>query len=449
MPEQIQRVVAMSKPLAYKGDGDVADIRYIPGRTLAGIHRTEGGIFVLPDYPDVRTYANQLDQIRHTLMLRGAAEPELVYIPPTDEILDISIRQNIQLVEERLNKNNHHILLPYSHTDENEAWMQDLRERGIPIDAAIALKSENLESIDNRGGWGHHVWDPDFVPAPERVHIPYPVSWIGRTVEEATEAYQRVADQTGDPRVQLKGVFSAGGFVNVTVTSVEDVVREYTTFSQHGALGHSGAVELQGFIPDLDPEKGIFSLQYSTDSFHRHIIDTPGGVGTQILDHHNEWIGNRFNDPHLVQQYGGASHELFDQVSAVLNGSAAKGGLDIGATRTTKSGLVVIEHNAKRMTGAHPAIELMQALGVPSDMPAVSKKCEREIQCDLATLWEVLEQSGHAFDPVTKTGIFPMCWMNGQYGMLMAFGPVESTQVLEKQIDQVYNHLARVGLVGA
>jgi hypothetical protein len=446
MAEHIHQVVAMSKPNAYRGDGDVADIRYIPSRTLAGIHRQEGALFVLPDFADVREYATQLDQIRTKLMVRGIAEPDLVYIPQVDEILDISIQQQIELLESRLDPSIPHRVRPYSHTPENEAWMQNLRLKGIDIDANIALKKEDLQSLDNRGGWGRHVWDPDFVPVPEQAHIPYPASWIGRTADEAVEAYLRVAETTRDPRVQIKGVFSAGGFVNGTVRTPEEAERAYVEFLQRGALGQTGAVEMQGFIPDLDSKNGIFSVQYSTTANGVHIIDTPGGISSQIMDEKNEWIGNRFNDPRLIATHSANAHSLFGEMAQVLNGSVAKGGIDIGATRTTESGLVVIEHNAKRMTGAHPAVELMDALGVPREMPAVSKKCELTITCDLATLWDVLESTGNSFDPVTKTGIFPICWMNGHYGMLMAFGPVESTDILEHQIDQIYNHLAQIGL---
>lgn len=446
MSEQVRQIVAMSKPNAYRGDGDRADVRYIPSRTLAGIHRQEGAVYVLPDFADVREYATQLDLIRAKLMVRGINEPDLVYIPEVDEILDISIQQQIELLTSRLDPSIPHIVRPYSHTPENEVWMDLLRARGYDVNANIALKSEDLQSLDNRGGWGRHIWDPSFIPAPEKAHIPYPASWIGRNANEAVEAYLRVAEATSDPRVQIKGVFSAGGFVNATVKTPEEAEHTYMEFLQRGALGQTGAVEMQGFIPDLDPTNGIFSLQYSTTPTGLHVIDTPSGISSQIMDTKNEWIGNRFNDPRLVSEYSANAHTLFNEMAQVLNGSVAKGGIDIGATRTTESGLVVIEHNAKRMTGAHPAIELMDALGVPRKMPAVSKKCERKINCDLATLWDMLESTGNSFDPVTKTGIFPICWMNGHYGMLMAFGPVESTEILEHQIDQVYNHLAQIGL---
>lgn len=439
-----QTLVAMSKPMAYKGDGDIADIRYIPARTLGGIRRQEGALFVLPDLADVRVYATQLDEIRSKLMVRSVSEPEPIFIPQTDEILDITIKQHLALIRERLEKNTSYVLSPYSHTHENEEWMELLRQTGVDITADIALKSEDLYSADNRGGWGHHVNDPDFIPIPQRANIPYPASWIATNEADTLEAYKRVTDETGDPRVQMKGVFSAGGFVNSTVKSLEEAERQYLEYLRKGALGATGAVEMQGFIPDLDKEHGIYSLQYSTRG-GKHHIDTPGGLGTQIMDEQDEWIGNRFNDRRLVKTHESATRALFNEFGIVLNGSTAKGGLDIAQTATTSSGLVVIEHNAKRMTGAHPAIELIKALGVPDNMPGVSKKCERQINCDLKTLWEVLEAEGASFDPVTKTGIFPICWMNGHYGMLMAFGPVEGTDILEQQIDNVYNILAQRG----
>ncbi|MFZ2206328.1 MAG: hypothetical protein WAV29_02565 [Microgenomates group bacterium] len=445
--ESHQSIIAMSKPEAYRGDGDMSDSRYIPSRTLGGIRRQEGALFVLPDLLDVREYAVQLDTIREKLMVRGAFEPEPVYIPATDEILDVAIKQNILLLQERLTKDTSYVTSPYSHTSENEAWMEILRRGGYDVTADIALKSEDLYSLDNRGGWGRHVRNPDFIPVPLQAHIPYPESWISQDANETLQAYQNVVNVTGDPRVQMKGIFSAGGFVNKTVHSLEEAEEVYLEFLNGGKLGKTGAVEMQAFISDLDPKHTVFSMQYSTTKNGVHVIDTPGGIGSQIMDAKEEWIGNRFNDPALIAQYGAAAYSLFGELGKVLNGSVAKGGIDVSATHTTPSGLIVVEHNAKRMTGAHPAKELMEALRVPENMPAVSKKCEMNINCDLKTLWEVLEAEGESFDPVSKTGIFPLCWMNGHYGMLMAFGPVESTDILERQIDRVYSHLAQLGYV--
>lgn len=434
-----QTIVGMSKPMAYKGDGDV-DYMYIPARTLAGKERMRKSLFILPDHQETREYVSQLDEIRTKLQVRTAGEPNPIYIPPTDEILDIAIKEHVSIMQEALSRNTDYILSPYSHTAENEEWMKILQDAGYTIEANIAQKSEDLYSLDNRGGWARHVADPGFVPHPERVGIPYPTAWIGTTLDETVEAYERVVQQTNNPKVQFKGVHSAGGFVNLTAHSPEEVAAAYARFAEAGALGESGAVEMQAFIEGLGR---IMSFQYSTTPSGIHVIDTPGHISEQIL-HESNWQGNKFNDPRLVQQHSVDTQQIFKRVSAVLNGTMAKGGLDIGET---PSGLVVIEHNAKRMTGAHPAVELMQALGVPAEMPAVSKKCQQEIRCDVKTLWDVLEKEGLSFDPISKTGIFPICWMNGYYGMLMAFGPVEKADILERQIDQVYNHLAQLGYV--
>lgn len=81
---------------------------------------------------------------------------------------------------------------------------------------------------------------------------------------------------------------------------------------------------------------------------------------------------------------------------------------------------VLIDPNVGRFTGAHPA-KIFRSLYAPR-MPFVCWKIEPNK--NLGLLWDELNTKNIAFtlSSSRRTGVFPLCYLQGMWGMLIAFG---------------------------
>lgn len=437
-----RRIFAQGSIREYEHDGDDKDGQYLPGRSLAFAISHPESIFFLPDHPQVTRYHEQLDEIRHDLG-RSRMNGNAVFIPDTHYLLDIAIAEHIPVVAEQLNRNEHYMVYPYAVTQDTTQWISELQQRGFRLSASLPQRVyyEDLRDTSHRGGWGRHVSTPDEPSFAEFAGIAYPTSYTGQGRSEIVEAYQRVAQES--IRAFFKPVFSAGGFTLKEVTNVAEVIEQHYQLKKMGALdilGQETPVEIQAYIPDI---KGVYSLQYQDDK-----IITPGGITEQMMNG-NKWVGNIFNEnanPELVRQ----AAIIFDRYRTALTLQGKKlhgqGGFDFAEIKTQagKSQLMMIEHNGLRMTGANPAIALAEGFGVQG--VHMAQKSPGEVQCDVATLWDVLKSNGLQFDPATRVGIFPIVWMEGS-GMLWGAG--HNVNSIKTSMDYVYNVLDKLGYISS
>ncbi|MCX7955842.1 MAG: hypothetical protein N2593_01895 [Patescibacteria group bacterium] len=406
-----ETIVSHGSLKEFMNDGDDKDKYYLPARELALL----GDHHFVPNHPDVLRYAEQLNFI----LQNGILQPRNIHpIPDTNYLLDLAILQNLSLVKKILRRNKHYTVYPYAVTQETLSWIEELRKRGFFIDPAFPEKKyfDNLRHPSHRGGWGRWIENPETPSFAENHNIPYPVSWIGCGLKQIIEAYQRVVESTENEKAFFKPIFSAGGFTLAQISSVEELMAHYEKLIRLGALSlfnQEIPVEIQAYIEDI---KGLFSFQYNENGK----LITPNGFSEQIIEN-NQWQGNLFNvtniPPEIRQQLSDIWRNFAVGYRTWERQNFGWGGLDLALT---PNGLIVLEHNGLRTTGAHSPIHLAEQLGVINNSFATLKS-PGEVKCDLKTLWEVLSVNGIAFNPNTRQGIFPIVWFPGS-GMLWATG---------------------------
>lgn len=441
-----KNIFAQGSIAEYRNDGDDLDRYYLPARSLAFRDRHRSALFLLPDISRIHTYEEQLQQIRHELGLATAVESRPIYVPDTDYLLDVALLAHQNEIARELPSGHSYIVYPYAVTHDTQNWIAALRERGHTITASMPVRTyyEDLYDLSHRGGWSRHVSMPDQPSFPEITGIPYPTAFMGMGEEEAVEAYKLVVAATQNPEVFFKPVFSAGGFTLKKVASPQEVREHYVHLKEQGALDildQETPIEMQAAIPS-ERQAGFYSLQ-----FHGKMIITPKTLTEQLMSGVN-WAGNIFNNgvqPRLAHQ----ANEIFNRFVRgyeLRTGKAfdMSGGMDFGGVIDDEGSidLRLIEVNGNRITGADPAIALQQGLQVES--PYMTQKSPGPVNCDLQTLWTVLKGLSCQFDPKTKTGIFPIVWMEGS-GMLWA--AARDVRTMSQNLERTYNELARHGYI--
>jgi hypothetical protein len=425
----------------YRNDGDNYDRWYIPGRSLCfGIKNPEG-IFMMPDNQELKKYYYQLGQITGSMDKSNGQIGRPVFVPDQDYLLDVAIGAfTASLAKEVFDRNSKYTVYPYAATEPLYEWTNILKQRGINIDVALPPKLyyERLDHPANRSGWGRNVNAPEVLSFPETYDIPYPVAFNGTGLGEILEAYDLVSTSKEKAEVFFKPVFSSGGFTLKKIGNQSELVDHYNHLKEQGALdilGQETPVEIQSFIPDIT---GFFSIQYEGER-----IISPKGITEQIIEGSN-WQGNIFNN--------GVNFEVKDQALDIfqrfikgikdIDGRLVGwGGLDMASFKENgQEKVIVIEHNGRRLTGAHPAIALAEGLGVTG--PYMSKKSPGEPDCELKDLWSVLSDNCIQYDPSTRKGVFPIVWLPGS-GMLWATG--DNVSQVEDMLDLAYGQMAKKG----
>lgn len=421
------RIIAQGSIPEFEKDGDDKDKYYLPvrGLCLPGPHH------FLPDEINVRAYQEYFNQILTNLEMKPR---NIFYVPDTGYTLDRSIinfltTHGIEAFKKNFPSDVKYKVWPYAVTKETIEWIELLRLNGYKIEPRFNEKSYQFNDPAHRGGWGRWVNNPEETPFPIKANIPYPVSWIGQGGEEILEAYNRVVEETGNSKVVLKPIFSAGGFTLKVVNNQNELLNYYQSLSEGGLLTNPNIwegempIEVQEYI-DITGE--LYSIQY----LHGKRI-TPGGISVQLVENTN-WIGNGFNfevEEDVVIQ----ANEIWKNFKNTYPDiEKSWGGLDLALT---SRGLIVLEHNGGRLTGAVPVIFMAQQLNL-GNYPFAAKKSPGNPNCDLKTLWNFLELEKLALNK--NGGIFPIVWFPGS-GMLMAFAntPKETLQIL----DTAYNKL--------
>ncbi len=404
----MSEIYALSSIREYENDGD-RDYEYIPGRGfMLAAGRRERGLVALPETEGLRLFAGQMEEILEEM---NVAAPEAVFFPNDHYLLDVTIREHLDILKARLRLGELHKVFPYANTDALRDWVNDLRYQGYRIDVHMAPRvySESLRHPQHRGGWGRWVDRPDEPSFPERWGISYPKSWIGTTLSETMEAYQRLTEETGSAEAFFKPIFSSGGFTLAPVSSIEEVETHYRRLAEKGVLTLFDApvpVELQEGLSI----RGLYSVQYAGT-----MNIAPNGLTKQI-EHKNKWAGNIFNSNHVPPEIYGQAAENFRrfvwgyerETGQTLSGY---GGLDMAAVDDgEQQSLYVLEHNGGREVGARPGIAFAEIFGL-MDRPFMLRKIPASLGSDLRTFWHLLQREGLAFDPASREGVFPLLFL--------------------------------------
>ena len=419
-----KKIISQGSLREFQNDGDDFDRYYLPARGLI----LPGETHLLPENCLLKIYSQQLKIIKKDLLL---PPNNVLEIPDTDYLLDLAIFQNLSLLKDCLDSSQKYVVYPYAVTEETLQWIKQLQKDGFQIEPAFPKKVyfEKLRHPAHRGGWGRWVNEPDVPSFPEKYGLPYPVSWIGRDLNEVIECYQRVCEQTNGASAYLKPIFSAGGFTLAEIRSEKELKKHYQKLMEQGALffdANLSPVEIQQTI---EPIEGFYSFQYGINGG----ILTPRSISQQIMKD-NQWQGNSFN--HFKRELTVLQPIIKNFLIGYKNINGENfgwGGVDLAQT---DSGFVILEHNGLRITGAHPAISLAQMFDV-IDQPFTTLKSPGQVNSDLNTVWELLKKYGYQFNPSIKTGIFPIVWFPGS-GMLWATG--EKPQAM---LETAYHLLAR------
>ncbi|MBI4157698.1 hypothetical protein HY502_02520 [Candidatus Woesebacteria bacterium] len=417
----------------FEHDGDDLDCYYLPTRAISfGVNK--GGLVVLPETQEIKVYVGQLEKVLNQIKVRA---PQTILIPDSNYFLDLALLEHISLLSEKLTRGESYSVWPYARTENLDSWVEELKSSGFDISVALPHRVyfEDLKHPQHRGGWGRWVDDPGELSFAERYGLPYPVSWLGRGLNQVKEAYTRVVQRTGKNGALLKPVFSAGGFTIKRVGSEEELIRHYKGLEASGSLklfGQEMPIEVQEEINDI-VELG--SVQYRGQE-----ILTPGKMSLQLVEE-NRWVGNIFNNG-LSKEVKKEVGQIFANFSrgmhrALDGGFYGWGGVDF-AVRKGSEMPIILEHNGARVTGAHPAISLAEALGV-SDQTFLIRKTPGTPECDLETLWRMLEKEGISYNPDKRSGVFPLLWIEGA-GFLFSVGENESEvlRITEKAIELVH-----------
>ena len=272
----------------FEHDGDDLDCYYLPTRAISfGVNK--GGLVVLPETQEIKVYVGQLEKVLNQIKVRA---PQTILIPDSNYFLDLALLEHISLLSEKLTRGENYSVWPYARTENLDSWVEELKSSGFNISVALPHRVyfEDLKHPQHRGGWGRWVDEPGELSFAERYGLPYPVSWLGRGLNQVKEAYARVVQKTGKNGALLKPVFSAGGFTIKRVGSEEELMGHYKGLEASGALklfGQEMPIEVQEEINDI-VELG--SVQYRGQE-----ILTPGKMSLQLVEE-NRWVGNIFNN---------------------------------------------------------------------------------------------------------------------------------------------------------
>lgn len=224
---------------------------------------------------------------------------------------------------------------------------------------------------------------------------------------EELDMAMRLLKEDGITDVLLKPVSGSTG---------EGIVHARTVDGSNGytlPLGPILVEERLSIDEDCDGNPIAPSIQY---------VRGEVGVPTDQLMHGFSHCGNHFP----AQGDGDRSLEFARMAKCIVNWSKPRGmggfdALSVGGKP------VLVDVNAGRWTGAHPAL-LFRAQYAPTSY-VLSWKVEPNGSVD--QLWDKLCSSGIAFLPGKSThGVFPLCYLSGMWAMLIAIG-TSPTQVRE------------------
>lgn len=414
----------------YQFDGDDKDKKYLPARAaIYAVNSPETMVF-LPDSEEVKDFIDDFKQVIYDVFSSSSVPMNFEYIDqePETYLLDVAINQSFRDYQERIKdwagdeKVN---VEPYSNTYDLRKWVSkmDRSDLDISINIPERVYFDDLDSVQHRGGWSRDINTPNEPSLPEKFGIKYPISYKINNREDAIKAFEAISNETGKADAFFKPVFSSGGYTIKRIESVEDIDAAYKNMENNNLdtlFDRRMPIEIQQTL-DIEEQ---YSFQYQNGE-----VITPNLLSQQLGE--IKWEGNVFNTfgNGLLAQTG----ELIRNIERMSKETDEFFEFGIGGFDLAESNgeLFVIEHNGGRPTGAFPAIHAANLFGV-AHKPFLMRKA-LDIDAPLKDVWAKLKESGLAYNQNTKSGIFPISWLEGSRQLFIVG---ENADELDERFEQ-------------
>lgn len=385
----------------YVLDKDWADRWYIPARVLPLV-RPGWDMIVLPggNHQTARF-------TRFVCEVVGLKERQILQTSGRDYLLDHGIERELLPDLRRILSDPEWMILPYSITREFRDWTTG---------CACFIFGDEVGFADKYGNKGILHPAPDMsTPFGELVGecvpgINIPRGFTCRNQAELEEAW-RMLSEAGATNLLLKPIFGATG---------------------EGILPVRGEADFSGYAFQMGPvvlEERLCASSSCSVQFNGAQLF--GDITDQRLQDF-AWEGNMV-PTHLSRCVQGAVLQSAEQMLAWLGtkGLSGPGGFDF----VIEDGApYLVDMNLGRFTGAHVP-KLFRDLYASRSILASWKVNPGE---DVFRFWDKLVSRGIAFRPnSSSTGVFPLCYLPGMWGMLLAFGESEAElESLRKEAEE-------------
>ena len=373
----------------YMLDEDWADRWYIPARVLPLV-RPGSDMIVLPG-GNYQT-GKFVEFVREVI---GLKERQILQTSGEDYLLDQGIRRELRSDLSRMLKSPEWVIMPYSITPQFQEWTAGCCCSVFGDDVEFAGKYGNKGILhpapDMTTPFGELVGD--CVPS---VNIPR--GFTCRNQDELYAAWEILA-RAGVESLLLKPIFGATG------EGIRSVVQREEVAQYEFPMG-----------PVILEERLRASSSCSVQFNGARLF---GGITDQRVQEF-AWEGN-IVPTHLCScvqdEILQATNELLSWLGA--RGLAGPGGFDFVIEDEVP---YLVDMNLGRFTGAH-APKIFRDLYASNSMLASWKI---EPKKSVFQFWDTLVNRGIAFRPnFSSSGVFPLCYLPGMWGMLLAFGESE------------------------
>lgn len=393
----------------YALDEDWADQWYIAARTMTLV-RPGQDLIVLPG-GNARTRAFW----QFCCRVLGLHSDQAVWTSGHSYLLDDDIRSEL-LPQLRVRmQEGEWELVPYSVTPPFQQWASDLPARVFGDPEEWVRIHSNKAILHPNALSARRV--PELPLLAE--HVPearVPRGFACTDQEELLTAFDLLSEQ-GVQTMILKPVHGTTGEGIQAVSSCEQL---------HGYTWPMGAVILEELL-HVDHDQFGQIMAPSVQYIGLQLFDCVSDQGFQGMAYEGNMTPSltcaAFQERLMLQ-----ARQLLEWLRP--NGP---GGFDFLSVANQP---VLIDPNIGRFTGAHPA-RIFRALHAPHAHFICWKVSP---QRDVEQLWESLMRSNLAFLPGTnRPGVFPLCWLPGMWGMLIAVGMGRDQTVrLREQAQECY-----------
>lgn len=374
----------------FEADQDWADRWYVPARTLPLV-RKGVDVIVLPGGNE-----QTLQFAAFCKKMLGINEDHIIWTSGDHYLLDEAIQKEVFGEVKFLVESGSWQMVPYSVTAPFQEWARGV-EAEVFGDSASWVSQFGSKAILH----GCARIDPSYQQQvfPFTAGVKIPLGWVCRDLGELELGLNLLLDEV--ERVILKPIHGTTG---------EGIIREITSFEEVSSYDFPmGVVVLEEELhADRDSEGKVIapSIQFMGQQLF-------GAVTDQALKGES-FEGNMA--PSITSK--AFQKEMLEVAEKVLRWLKPQGpgGFDF---LSVEGRPVLIDPNVGRFTGAHPA-KIFQGLYAPG-VPFLSWKVMP--RRDLDSFWSDLERRGVAFNPGGGgSGVFPLCYLPGMWGMLVAFG---------------------------
>ena len=382
----------------FEADADWADQWYVGARTLPLVRSQD--LIVLPG-------GNEPTQqfARFCCRMLGLEETQIIWTSGRSYLMDDDIRmEQLPAIARAMGEDEDWTLVPYSVTAPFTRWANELRAKTFGDEQEWVIRHGTKGILHPRADGAAHPDVPLLSQEVPGIRVARGYSALGPA--ELLMAHERLIEDGVSSFVVKPMTGTTGeGIIFLDEPTAAESLRQYTF--------PMGPVVLEEKLhTDHDPDSGQCiapSVQYAGS----HVLGRPT---VQLMQ------GAAFSGARLTADLcPRMEEEILEMTERILAWLKPKGpgGLDFLSVQGRP---VLIDPNIGRFTGVHPA-RLFAGLYAPGASWICWKVNPKK---NIWDFWHELEQDGIAFAPGRSTiGVFPLCYLPGMWGMLIAFGPKE------------------------